>query len=155
MVNNPKGLIDDFLRAVARPVTVEHEAQFAPHRGHSLGGGLCAVYVFSLSHRYGSSSPAGPDRVLKVGKAGANCNARFQSQHYNPGSAPSTLSGKLISTPVMWIYLGINTIDRAGVRPWMENNLDRDNFYLNVADADLLGTLETYIKGRFGPVFEG
>jgi len=45
-----------------------------------------AVYVFSK----------GPD-VLKVGKVGAKSQARYTSQHYNPGSAMSTLAASILA----------------------------------------------------------
>jgi hypothetical protein len=36
---------------VATPIS--HESQSAPHRGHKLPEGMCAVNVFSLSKYYG------------------------------------------------------------------------------------------------------
>jgi len=36
---------------------------------------------------------------LKVGKVGPNSNARYTSQHYLVGSAPSTLAASLVASP--------------------------------------------------------
>lgn len=156
MVTEPKKLLTDFAAAIApHRVDVEHESCPAPHRGQKLAEGKCAVYVFSLSEKYGSATQAGAHRVLKIGKAGSKSNARFQSQHYNAGSAPSTLSGSLMRTQVLWSYLGVESVDEGDARRWIEENTDRDNFYLAAADEEMLRLLETFLKGRLGPVFEG
>jgi hypothetical protein len=81
MVQSQQQLISEFLAALgpSSAITISHEGQPAPHTSHVLPIGKCAIYVFSLSEGYGSTVPAGPSRVLKVGKAGPNSNARFQS----------------------------------------------------------------------------
>ena len=157
MIENAQGLITDFVLALGVPlaVPISHEAQAAPHRGHKLPEEKCAVYVFSLSKVYGNRVPAGQSRILKVGKAGCNSNARFQSQHYNPLSAPSNLAHSLLEAKIFWLYLGITEISEASVRHWIEENTDRDNFYLSARDTSNLSRLEVYLRGRLGPVFEG
>ena len=157
MIENPEGLISDFMAALGRSLTspIFHESQLAPHHAHKLRPGACAVYVFSLSENHGRAIAAVGNRILKVGKAGPNCNARFQYQHYHPKSAGSTLAGTLLRTTILWPYLGIPEVDQSGIRRWIEENTDRDNFYLAAADMALLGKLEVYLRGRLGPVFEG
>jgi hypothetical protein len=157
MIENAQALIADFEAALGAALgsRVSHEPQLAPHRGHKLPKGMCAVYVFSLSKNYGGHVPAGRNRVLKVGKAGCNSNARFQSQHYNPSSAPSNVAHSLLEAKIFWPYLGIVEMSEASVRSWIEQNTDRDNFYLSATDASHLGRLEIYLRGRLGPVFEG
>jgi hypothetical protein len=157
-VQAPATLIDDFTLALSNlglSCRVRHEAQPAPHRGKPLRDGECAVYVFTLSEAFGSGTLACPHRALKVGKAGLRCSARFQSQHYSPNAAPSTLAATLLKTRVLWPFIGIASLDATSVRGWIEGNTDRDNFYLFGDDAHLLGKLETFLKGRLGPVFEG
>jgi hypothetical protein len=61
----------------------------------------------------------------------------------------------MLKTKILWSYIGITSLDESNVRSWIEHNTERDNFYLNASDAHLLGKLETYLKGRLGPVFEG
>lgn len=51
-----------------------------PHTPKSLQPGMMGVYTFLYD-----------DRFLKIGKAGPSSNARFLSQHYNPGSEMSKL----------------------------------------------------------------
>lgn len=159
MVQNPEMIIDEFRNAVKHMGLtcgdIQHEAQIAPHRPQKLPEGKCAVYVFSLSRAYRKRCPAGAGRVLKVGKAGPKSNARFQFQHYNPRSAPSTLAAMLINSKILWPYLGITEITSSQVQDWIRDNTDRDNFYLDSKDNGVLRELERYIKGRLGPVFEG
>jgi hypothetical protein len=157
-VENPAGLIREFVAALQPSTlaqTVQHNHQATPHKGKPLPSEQCAVYVFTLSSKYGAATSAGANRALKVGKAGLNCNARFQSQHYSLRAAPSTLARTLLKTNVLWSFIGISSLDECNVRSWIEQNTDRDNFMLASEDAHLLGRLETYLKGRLGPVFEG
>lgn len=98
--------------------------------------------------------PAGPNRVLKVGKVGANSAARFCSQHYLPGSAGSNLAKSLLNERVLWPYLGIEHLDSRGVKSWMCEHLDRDHIFV-VGQPGLEREVERYLRGRLGPVFEG
>jgi hypothetical protein len=83
---NAEAAIADF-RTVARLAGMELadgaikiEKLAARHVPPTRPAGKMAVYVLSK----------GPE-VLKVGKVGAKSQARYTSQHYNPGSAMSTL----------------------------------------------------------------
>lgn len=67
MILKPEQIIFDFAEALGRDVFIEHESQLAPHKGHKLPSGKCAVYIFSLRAAYGQQIPAGAHRVLKVG----------------------------------------------------------------------------------------
>jgi hypothetical protein len=159
MVQNPQALIAEFREAMkGLSLTcgeIQHELQPAPHKPHRLSAGKCAVYVFSLSPRWAQRCPAAARRVLKVGKVGPNSNARFQSQHYEPKRAGSTLAGALVTSRVLWQYLGITELKSEQAGEWIRDNTDRDNFYLDSKDNDILGHFEKYIRGKLGPVFEG
>ncbi|MEO7380695.1 MAG: hypothetical protein ABIV25_03020 [Paracoccaceae bacterium] len=50
--------------------------------------GQLAVYVFTHA-----------GDVLKVGKFGSKSQARYTTQHYNPGRALSTLAASMMPTP--------------------------------------------------------
>jgi len=157
-VQSPSTLIEGFMEALAPlgfSCQVRHESQPAPHKGKPLPRGECAVYVFTLTKSFGEQTTAGAHRALKVGKAGLRCSARFQSQHYSPNAAPSTLAATLLKTNVLWPFIGIAALDANSVRHWIEANTDPDNFFLTDVDAHLLGKLETFLKGYLGPVFEG
>ena len=152
-------LLDDFSRACAKQGMVvpdiEHGRALAPHVPPSLRSGKGAVYVFSLSERWGERSPAGPHRVLKVGKVGANSNPRFQYQHYNPRSTRSSLASALLQNRVLWPYLGNPSISESNIGDWVKEHLDRDHFFVAAAEADARSMLEVYLRARLGPVFEG
>lgn len=159
MIGAPKRLIAEFVSS-ARDAGLGdwsgrlwHEAFPAPHRPPRAP--KCpAVYVFSLSAEYGATCPAGPNRVLKVGRAGANSGPRFSYQHYAPSSAPSNLARRLVVERVLWTYLGIEHLDENTVKAWMLASLDRDHILLPLEAAGLERQVERYLCGRFGPVFE-
>ena len=160
MISDPGALIREFAEAAqnlySTAIGVEHEVQRAPHQPHSLPPGRVAAYVFSLSDSYGKGSSAGSHRVLKVGKASRNSNARFQYQHYTPGSSGSNLAKSLLSHRILWPYLGLNELSETDVAEWIKSNTDRDHFYLDAKIGDAcLGDLERYLRARLGPVFEG
>jgi len=111
--------------------------------------------VFSLSAKHGALCPDGPHRVLKVGKAGPRSNARFQSQHYGSRRAPSTLAGRLATTPEAWAFLGVGVQDLGDLGRWIREHTDRDNFYLNAAAEHLVDRLEQFLQARLHPLFEG
>ena len=89
----PEDVLADFA-TVARlagvslkPGDMRVEELPAPHAPPTrLPGGHMAVYVFSLGAE-----------VLKVGKVGPKSQARYTSQHYNPGSAMSTLAASILA----------------------------------------------------------
>lgn len=87
--------------------------------------------------------------------SGPNSNARFQSQHYAPGSARSNLANSIIKYQVLWPWLGIEAVDTSTIRAWMLSHLDRANVYVPAASAELIPHLEMYIRGRLGSVYEG
>lgn len=160
VLEDPNALLAEFVVA-ARAAglgewsgRLDHECLKAPHSTPRFRH-CPAVYVFSLSPQYGSQVPAGANRVLKVGKVGANSAARFTSQHYLPNSAMSNLAKSLLTERVLWPFLGINELTPQTVRAWMFNNLERDHVFVPVDAGGLARDLERYLRGRLGPVFEG
>ena len=128
------------------PLSVEDvsvESLFAPHSPPTLlPAGKMAVYVFC--HQ---------GRALKVGKAGPNSNARYTSQHYSPGSAPSTLAASVLKRGT---EVGIQGIADSVVGDWIKANTDRYNFLLDSSyPIRLLTLLESFLQCKLDPVFEG
>lgn len=155
----PKRLISKFSDQAERiGVQSRSEIEFdhwgAPHVPKALPRGYGAVYVFALSNDYGSRCEAGAHRVLKVGKAGPNSNARFQSQHYG-FSARSTVAGALIANPIIWSHLGIETLRKADCRDWLLENTERYNFYVPEFSQRALDPLENFLRAVLGPALEG
>ncbi|MDP2739385.1 MAG: hypothetical protein Q8O82_11990 [Pseudorhodobacter sp.] len=122
---------------------IQTEVLPAPHVPPTrLPAGTMAVYVFTHG-----------GQVLKVGKVGPKSQARFTSQHYNPGSAMSTLAGSLIGD-VAFIGLGKN--DRAAIGNWIRANVDRTNFLLRTElGVPVLSLLESFLQCRLRPRYEG
>ena len=159
MLQNPGLIVEVFTKAlkIAAYFSLEkseiiHELIRAPHDYPSLPRGMCAVYVFSL--RSNTLTPAGPNRVLKVGKVGINSHARFKYQHYKFDSAKSTLAGAIKNNRILWDYIGYDTSSR-DLDSWLRANTDRDHFFLSAQRQNILPLLEAYIRGVLGPVYEG
>lgn len=146
---DPIQLLEDFhIVAELGRVDIESDAISIeilniPHKPPSnLPKGKMAVYVFSDK-----------ECVLKVGKAGASSQARYTSQHYNPGSAPSTLAASILKDEYIVQKYELND---QNISYWIKKNTDRVNFLL---DADLgkwlLNLLEAFVQCRLQPRYEG
>ena len=146
---DPERLLKDFLIvAELAGITLQRDAirieiLTMPHKPPSnLPTGKMAVYVFSDK-----------DRVLKVGKVGCRSHARYTSQHYNPGSASSTLADSLLKDADA---VKRHDVNRENVSHWIKTNTDRVNLILD-ADLGMRATtlLEAFVQCRLQPVFEG
>ena len=80
---------------------------------------------------------------------------RFRYMHYNPGSSNSNLAKSLLTHRILWPFLGIEFLAAEGVADWIRTNLDRTDFFVPTGHAQVLATLEIYIRARVGSVFEG
>lgn len=115
----------------------------APHRAPSrLPTGRMAVYAFW-----------GDGTWLKIGKAGPNSNARYTSQHYNAGSAPSTMAASLVNSPIM---ASVADFDRLAPGEWIRTAAHRVNVLLpSTQPRELLSLLEAFLHLRLRPRHEG
>ena len=145
----PDELVEDFMvvaklaGVTLRPGSIRIETLPMPHKPPSnLPMDKMAVYIFSEK-----------DRILKVGKVGQNSQARYTSQHYNSGSAPSTLAASLLNDEDS---VRKYELEKDNVSRWIKGNTDRVNL---IVDADLglhaLTLLEAFVQCRLRPVFEG
>jgi hypothetical protein len=71
-----------------------------PHMPTGLPAGTMAVYAFFLD-----------GQALKVGKVGANSDARFRSQHYNSKSATSNLARSILANSARVGAAGIDELN--------------------------------------------
>ncbi len=119
------------------------ERLHAPHAPPSvLPKGKMAVYVFAKDAD-----------ILKVGKVGSNSQARYTNQHYNPGSAPSTLAASILADAER---LGLAQPDRALIGQWIRGNLDRVNFLMDERlGVRVLTLFEAFLQCRLKPRYEG
>jgi hypothetical protein len=146
---DPESALTDF-KTVAKLAGVELsdddlriELLPAPHLAPTrLPSGMMAVYVFSRGNE-----------VLKVGKVGPNSHARYTSQHYNPGSAMSTLAGSLLADRDR---LGLLDLDQSEISGWIKANVDRVNFIVSASlGIHVLTLLEAFLQCRLKPRYEG
>jgi hypothetical protein len=92
-------------------------------------------------------------QALKVGKAGPKSKARYTSQHYSSGSAPSTLAASLEKKPEL---IGLVTSDVTDSKQWIKQNTQRINFIINNSlGVDVLNLVEAFLIAKLSPVYEG
>ncbi len=115
----------------------------APHKAPTmLPAGKMAAYAFFVD-----------GVALKVGKAGPNSQARYTSQHYNAGSAPSTLAASIMRRPSVF---GLEMVDTKAVGTLIKARADRVNILLPASFGDApISLLEAFLHCRWKPVFEG
>ncbi len=115
----------------------------APHEPPKrLPSGKMAIYAF-----------CGPSGWLKVGKVGPKSNARYTSQHYNKGSAPSTLAASLWRHHEISPILGLTEAD---IKSWICENCTRVNVLFSTdLPFSVLSLAEAFLHVRLNPQFEG
>ena len=136
--------IDQKLGYMLPPESYYIEDAGCPHKQSSLPKGYAAVYIFAyrLETKY---------EYLKIGKANANSNARFTSQHYG-FSAQSTLA-KSICNDDEFFQMGIT---QDNVKGWMLNNLYRVNIFISAKQGKAATELvEAILHYKFRPRYEG
>lgn len=132
-------------RLAGSPLTLKDlQVEFcpAPHRAPTrLPGGMMALYAF-----------CGPEGWLKVGIAGQQSQARYTSQHYHAGSAPSTLAASLckdeqVSASPDW--------HPSAVGEWIRGNCHRVNVLVPAHfGRPMLALLEAFLHVRLQPRYE-
>lgn len=130
---------------------IETQILVAPHMRTGLPKGKAAVYVFF----HGAT-------CLKVGKVGANSDARFRSQHYLPSGAMSNLAKSLCldftteAAQSRFFCADVRSgFEAESVADWMLTNLSRVHFFLDAkAPTGAVRLLEVFLQCRLQPVFE-
>lgn len=114
----------------------------APHRPPTqLPSGKMAIYAFW-----------GDGCWLKVGKVGPNSGPRYTSQHYNPGSAPSTLARSIGNCAQIPLRADFNP-DLPG--NWIKAHCHRANVLIPATySIEFLSCLEAFLHLRLRPRFE-
>jgi len=88
---------------------------------------------------------------LKIGQAGSNSNARYESQHYYPNSTNSNLAKSLLNDPLFKDFLSEDMITN-----WIRKNCER---YDIIIDAHYGKNTLNYIEGllhkKYNPKYEG
>lgn len=140
--------LEDFLRVscLAKYELSKDELELQvlppPHTPSELPKGKMAVYGFAYNGEW-----------LKIGMAGPKSNARFQSQHYNPKSARSTLAASLIKDVRFWSSI---SYDDEQVGEWIKSATYRFNILVSSeAPIELIKLLEAFLHLRLKPRYEG
>lgn len=122
---------------------IEIEDLGVPHQPpKTIPEGKMAVYSFFYN-----------GKALKVGKAGPKSKARYTSQHYSAGSAPSTLAASLESKPE---EIGLTKLDVSNSKEWLKENTQRINFIINSSlGVDALNLIEAFLIAKLSPIYEG
>ena len=120
------------------------------------------VYVFIVDKTH----------CLKVGFAGTNSQARWNSHHYNlDDSTSSTLPRSILNNSEKFIeYMSDTSInnearifvdilrkhDTSAIRPWLERYISRMEFKFSASAPKFAGTfLESSLHFMLNPLFEG
>ncbi len=109
------------------------------HKPTAFPVGFSAIYIFEYNKVY-----------LKVGQAGPNSNARFQSHHYNPHSSNSNLAKSLINDAGFAAIIGT---DEVGL--WIKKNTDRYNIMIPIMyNSKFVNFAEAFFILKCNPKFE-
>lgn len=137
-------IIQEVSTALKKPISRDQYEiidRGVPHKPSSLKPGKMGVYTFIFQGQF-----------LKIGIVGANSNARFLSQHYNPKSAASTLAASLLTDSEMDKY----GFDENTVGDWIKANCRRIDILI---DSDISvfarNLIEASFHYRFEPKYEG
>ena len=111
------------------------------------------VYVFLYGNYF-----------FKVGKAGANSQARWNSHHYNlDKKTPSTFPKSIKKDTSRFKHFfpaekhsEIDNLSRGNVKDWIRNNISRMEFKISSNESDFaLDLLESLLQFRLMPEYEG
>lgn len=109
-----------------------------------LPANSAAVYIFKWNNFY-----------LKVGKVNANSNARYQSQHYNPGSSPSNLARTLRGEPEFHAMAAIIEPNDNNWGDWIKTNTTRYNIIIpSNLGKNFVHFAEAFFILKCTPMFE-
>jgi hypothetical protein len=122
------------------------------HQPTTLPKDKQGVYIFSIG-----------THCLKVGKAGANSQARWKSQHYLNNSAKSSLAKSILSDKKCLNYFfpreryaEILDLNDDTIQSWMKNNISRVELIINKdAPSHSLNLLEALAQFKLRPEYEG
>lgn len=141
--NEIRNLIIEASKVADRPLTdndFEIVHQSLNHIPLKLPKGKMAVYTFLYKGKF-----------LKIGQANFKSNARYQSQHYNLGSARSTLAKILTNDPEM-----TPLINQENLSDWIKKNCERFDVIINAElGKNTLNFIEGLLHYKYNPKYEG
>lgn len=123
------------------------------HKPTTLSNDKKGVYVF-ISGKY----------CFKVGKAGSNSQARWNSHHYNlDETTPSTFPKSIIKDKKRFKtffpsnkHNEIDNLNKNNIKDWIQNNISRMEFIVSANESNFaLNLLEALTQFRLMPEYEG
>lgn len=99
--------------------------------------------------------------VFKVGKAGTNSQARWNSHHYNLDTSPSTFPSSFSADLERFNSffpenVRITDISRINIKEWVRANTSRIEFKIqNQETGTALNLLEALVQFYLNPIYEG
>ncbi len=110
------------------------------HIPKSLPNGKIAIYTFLYN-----------DKFLKIGKAGKNSKARYQSHHYHTKSGKSTLANRLVKDDNFKAF-----VNEQNVKSWIKENCERYDIIIDKSYGNyFLNFIEGLLHYKYNPMFEG
>ena len=149
LVNEISRLITEVSTIAGNPLqqSKDFDVEYQSQGNHpsKLPQGKMAVYIFIHNNE-----------ILKIGQAGQNSNARYQSQHYidftGKRKNSSTLAKSLKHDPTFVVG--------SDIRKWIINNCERVNILIpgrnnKHENKKLLNFIEGLLQYKFNPRYEG
>lgn len=143
----------EFENLTRMKVSATYMAKGQAHKPTTLQTGMCGVYVFMNDQH-----------CFKVGKAGSNSKARWNSHHYNlDKTTPSTLPKSILKNKTKFkecfpgeSHQEIDALEKSNFPEWIKGNMSRIEFLLeDNGDSFVLNLLEALVQFRLKPIFEG
>lgn len=143
----------DFEKLTGINCSLDYMERGEQHRPSKLTSKEQGVYVF-FRENYS----------FKVGKAGSNSQARWNSHHYNlDTSTPSTFPKSFMKDLKNFksyfpaeIHNDMDNLNGQNIRKWVQNNLSRIEFKISSSESKIaLNLLEAIVQFNFPPIYEG
>jgi hypothetical protein len=115
---------------------IEFECVVDRKHTHKFKSGKWHIYSFWLCEN---------NKALKIGVAGPNSAARFDSQHYNENSSNSNLAKSLLKEKMC---------SDEDAKSWIRSNTYRINIVFDNFSKPLAHALEAHLHVLFEPYFE-
>jgi hypothetical protein len=150
-------MVDELCKEFIDLTQVKCKARFLErgksHKPSLLSDNQKGVYVF-----------LNENCCFKVGKAGSNSKARWNSHHYNLDKAtPSTLPKSMMKDLKRFKeffpehkHSEIDALNASNMRKWIQNNTSRIEFVISGDESDFtLNLLEALLQFKLQPEYEG
>ncbi len=144
---------DDFEKLTGVNCTIQFMEMGESHIPTRLLSSEQGVYIFFRNQQ-----------SFKVGKAGSNSQARWNSHHYNldektPSTFPKSFMADLDNFKSYFpeeIHFEMENLNRESIKMWVRNNLSRIEFKISSEESKIvLNLLEALVQFHFPPIYEG